>query len=333
MVIAATFSFLLVPVLSAGAENLSCGGKNLLEQWKTENRAEYEQAFAEGNKVLNGKGIFWKIEKEGTDTSYLLGTMHLSDPRVLDIPIDAQDAQYDARILLLESNEILDIKKAMGHMLMKPELLMLPPGKRIEDFLTKEQTETLTEGLKARGIPLAAVNRFRPWMITSSIAVSRCELARKAKGAKVLDEQIALDAADYDIPVEGLETFEEQMTAMNSMSIDNQVKSLLATLALGNRAEDVAELMIELYEARNLGPFASLLLKGYSQDTSTATDGIYSEFANTMIIKRNHTMAKRATPHLAEGGAFIAVGALHLQGEEGLVELIRQQGYTVSAAE
>ena len=51
-----------------------------------------------------------------------------------------------------------------------------------------------------------------------------------------------------------------------------------------------------------------------------------------MVTTRNHGMAENAEPILAAGSTFIAVGALHLPGKEGLVELLRQAGYTVSPA-
>jgi uncharacterized protein YbaP (TraB family) len=52
-----------------------------------------------------------------------------------------------------------------------------------------------------------------------------------------------------------------------------------------------------------------------------------------MITTRNKTMAAHAEPILAKGNAFIAVGALHLPGPEGLIELLRKNGYTVSMVE
>jgi uncharacterized protein YbaP (TraB family) len=316
----------------AWAESAGCGGKNLLEQLKTENREDYEKLIAEGEKIPNGKGVFWKIEKDGIEPSYLLGTMHLSDPRILDLPDSVYDAQYDAKVVIVEASEILDLKKAMGQLLMRPELTMLPDGKRIEDFLTKDEAKTLADGLRARGMVFSAVNRMRPWMISTTLATPVCETARRAKGARFLDQQIALDAFDEDIPVEGLETLDEQLNAMNSISTENHVKSLLQAVALGDQIKDITETMVQLYEAGEMGLLWQLLFKRYAVDPSAMASGM-SEFENAMLTKRNHVMAERSTRFLSAGNAFVAVGALHLQGEEGLVELFRKQGYTVTRAE
>jgi uncharacterized protein YbaP (TraB family) len=59
----------------------------------------------------------------------------------------------------------------------------------------------------------------------------------------------------------------------------------------------------------------------------------YAAFEKRIITDRNHVMAERASTYLAKGGAFMAVGALHLPGEEGLVELLRKQGFTVTSVQ
>ncbi|MBW6423909.1 TraB/GumN family protein [Rhizobium sp. XQZ8] len=325
-------SALLFVSSPALAQTQACSGKNLVEALKSENQPEYEQLVAQGDKVPNAKGIFWKIEKDGLDTSYLFGTMHVSDPRVLDLPESVEDARYDASVVIVESTEVLDMKKAMGRVLMQPDMMWLPDGKRLEDYLSKEDAERLAAGLKARGMVLSAVNRMRPWLISSTLAGTGCEGKRQAKGIKMLDMQIAFDAIDEDIPLEGLETFEEQFAAMNSVSTEKQVQNLLTMVTSGVQTRDFTETMIQLYEAGDFSLIWPMLTGRYASDPLVATSGI-SEFEDAMLIKRNHLMAERSARFLTEGGAFIAVGALHLQGEKGLVELFRKQGYTVTRAD
>ena len=59
----------------------------------------------------------------------------------------------------------------------------------------------------------------------------------------------------------------------------------------------------------------------------------YAAFEQAMIVERNKTMIKNAEPIIGAGSAFIAVGALHLPGPEGLIELLRRAGHTVSAVD
>jgi uncharacterized protein YbaP (TraB family) len=60
---------------------------------------------------------------------------------------------------------------------------------------------------------------------------------------------------------------------------------------------------------------------------------VVQEFTARLVVERNYRMAERIQPQLREGNALIAVGALHLPGEEGLLALLAEEGYRVSAVE
>ncbi|MGF9565713.1 TraB/GumN family protein [Neorhizobium sp. JUb45] len=307
-----------------------CTGNNVLDELKTQDPARYAKVIAEGEKTPNGKGIFWKIEKDGVPTSYLLGTMHVTDPRVLAMPAGAAEAAKDAKTIAIESDEILDEKKAMAGLMTKPDLLMFMDGKTIKTLLPEEQVAKLEAALKERNIPLAAVQSFKPWMISGMIALPACELARKANAAPFLDKKIALDAIAAGKPVKGLESMEEQLSAMAALPLDLHLKSLAETLDLGSRMNDVTETMTALYVAGDIGLTVPMLRALTPEDDKEADAG-YAEFEKMIVTKRNHVMADRSAALFKEGGLFMAVGALHLPGEEGVIELLRKQGFKVSA--
>jgi uncharacterized protein YbaP (TraB family) len=132
--------------------------------------------------------------------------------------------------------------------------------------------------------------------------------------------------------LEGLETGQEQFEAMNSVPLDKQVELLTGTAALYHLLPDMFETMIALYLDGEIAMIMPTLtgigmLNGQDEDES---ESLFQQF---LIVDRNRTMAERALPILEKGNVFIAVGALHLPGEEGIVELLRKAGYTVTAAE
>lgn len=308
-----------------------CTGNNILDELKAQDPDKYAAVIAEGAKVPNGKGIFWTIEKDGVAPSYLLGTMHVTDPRVLAMPAGAADASKAAKTIAIESDEIIDEKKAMAGLMTKPELLMFMDGKTIKTLLSEDQVAKLEAALKERNIPLAAVQSFKPWMISGMIALPACELARKANAAPFLDKKIALDAIAAGKPVKGLETMQEQLSAMAALPLDLHLKSLTETLDLGSRMNDVIETMTALYLSGDIGLTVPMLRALTPEQDAKDADAGYAAFEEMIVTKRNHIMADRATPMLNEGGLFLAVGALHLPGEEGVVELLRKQGFTVTA--
>ncbi|MBR0554178.1 TraB/GumN family protein [Ciceribacter sp. L1K23] len=313
---------------SARADDQTCRGRNLLRQLETENKAAFDSLVDEAAEVPNGKGLFWQVEKPGTPPSWLFGTMHVTDPRVLAMPNAARDALMKASTVAIESDEILDEKKAMAAMLMKPELSMFTDGSTIVDHLDDTDAKILEEGLRDRGLSLAAVSRMKPWILAGFVALPACELARKASGASFLDKKIAEDAVAAGKTVKGLETLEEQLAAMGELPLSFHIEALLETLALGDRMQDVMSTMTDLYVSGDIG-MTMPMLKAVT-DSHSGSDGSYAAFEQRIVTDRNHVMANRSMPILKEGNAFIAVGALHLPGEEGLVELLRKQGFTVS---
>ena len=312
----------------ADAQDASCGGRNILGELKDSDPAAYKRVLDEGVAIPNGKGIFWKVEKAGLSPSWLMGTMHLTDARVLNMPDAARAAWPDARTVIVESDEILDEKKAMVGLLSRPELTMLTDGATISGLLSASDTQKLEAGLKARGLSLPLVARMQPWMIASFVSLPACELARKARGAAFLDQKIAGDAKAEGKTLVGLETMEEQLSAMAGLPVKFHLDALIETLALGSRMDDAVETMIELYLAGDVG-LTMPMLKTLTPPGADPDKG-YAAFEQRIIIDRNKVMATRAAPHFTKGHVFMAVGALHLPGDEGLVSLLRQQGYTVT---
>ena len=308
----------------------SCGGKDLMAELQKSDPDKYASIIAAGDKVENGKGIFWKIEKPGLKPSWLLGTMHVSDSRVLTMPKGAAEAVAATDMIVVESDEILDDKKAAAALFANPSLTMLTDGSTISQHLSPEDNAKLEAGLKARGIALAAVSRMQPWLISSSFEMTGCEVRRKTAGTKFLDQKLASDAAAEGKQVKGLETLAEQAKAMSDLPITLHLKSLIQTLELGDKINDVNETMTDLYLAGNIGAMIPML-KVIEPD-QTISDDDTAVFEQRIILDRNKVMAERAAPILDKGNAFIAVGALHLAGDQGLVSLLRKQGFTVTAA-
>lgn len=323
-------SFLLIVAsLSPAQAEEECRGENLLAKLERDDPKRYSAVVKEGLDILNGEGLFWKIERQGLASSYLLGTMHVTDPRVLQMPSAAAEAHASASTIVIESDEILDEAKATAAILTKPELTMFTDGQSIESLLSVEDRLVLEEGLKDRGLSLSAVSRMKPWMLAGLVASSACELARKAEGAVFLDKKIALDAMAAGKSVKGLETLAEQLEAIAEMPMEFHLQALVETVRLGEDMDDVLETMTELYLAGKTG-MTLPALRAITPSEDANDESVYAAFESAIISGRNKRMASRAAPIVQEGSAFIAVGALHLPGQDGLVELLREQGFTVS---
>lgn len=324
-------SFLALVVIAPAAAQAVCGGKDLFAELQQNDPAKLLELEEKAARTANGEGILWKIEKDGRSLSWLFGTIHMTDPRVTSLDAGAQDAFDSANRLVIETTDVLDEAKLLGELAKRPDLMMFTDGSTLMDSVSSEDAAILADGLRDRGIPIGSVAKMKPWMLLAAVAMPPCEQARKAAGEKILDARLASDAAAAGKHVSGLETAIEQMEAMASLPMDFHIRGLIDTLKLGARSDDVVETMIVLYKAGRTGMYWPLF-EATLGDGGALGEG-YAAFEQTIITNRNQTMVDRAEPLLAEGGVFMAVGALHLPGEKGIVELLRAKGYRVAQAQ
>jgi hypothetical protein len=178
-------------------------------------------------------------------------------------------------------------------------------------------------------VDLAAL--FKPWIVTMILSVSDCERTKVQQGARVLDMKIAEIGKARGLEVVGLETIPAQFEALAAVPEQQQLDMLRASLKFADRTDDLMETLVQLYLGRKITaamPFQIALAK-----EAGVSDQAFAGFQQKLLVERNEKMSAVAEPLLDAGGVFIAVGALHLPGENGLVALLRQAGYSVSPLE
>jgi uncharacterized protein len=126
----------------------------------------------------------------------------------------------------------------------------------------------------------------------------------------------------------GLETPREQLDAIETMR--PEVAATLLTLAAREPLmnDDLYATLLRLYQESR--PAEILPISDAIGGLSEAERSAQDQFMRVLLVDRNAVMAERAAPLIASGGAFIAVGALHLAGKTGLIERFRADGYTVT---
>ena len=198
-------------------------------------------------------------------------------------------------------------------------------------MLDTADLEIARAALQALGVPREMAAAFRPWLVTLSLAMAPCERRRHAAGLAPLDARIAEAGRRRGTPVIGLETIEDQLRALAGVPETDQLHILRASLKHYDRATDLMETMVQRYLARDLGamwPFQIELAK----QAGLSAEG-FKTFEHQLVAVRNGRMRDAALPLLREGGVFIGVGALHLPGRLGLVEMLREAGFTLTAIE
>jgi hypothetical protein len=300
-----------------------CQGSDLIN---VDGLAAAEAARADD--LINGEGLLWRIEKPGLAPSTLFGTIHSTDESALEIAQRAAQSITGAKIVATELGGPIDtIEKAN----ITAATLAKALDRDHDTFESaiapadRPKIETLITGL---GYPAEFAHHLKPWFLAILTALPKCEGERETLNLPEVDQFLAETARDSGVKVIGLETAEEQLAAIANMRPDVAATLLTLTARDPGLNDNLYATMLRLYrESRPAEILAvSDALGGLSESERAAQD----EFMLALLQGRSATMAERAAPLLASGGAFIAVGALHLAGKSGLVERFRAQGYRVT---
>lgn len=193
------------------------------------------------------------------------------------------------------------------------EDMKLKEGKLKDMFSEDEWTQLDTYFQEKFKTPLITFNDFSPFYVQSMIMQAQMG----SKAAKAVDMHFYDEARKRRMKVRGIETLDEQLSAINDLPVEDQKQMLLD--AIDQDYKSGMDEMMKLYRKGDLDGL---------QDMSEEED-MGDEFEESLVTDRNKVMADRVIPMIKEKATFIGVGALHLPGEEGLIELLRSAGYSV----
>lgn len=277
-------------------------------------------AAARAEAIRHGQGLLWRVEKPGVPASHVFGTIHTVDHRVLTLPKPVTEALAAARSLCVE----LILDEATDRSL--AQAATLPADSRLEDIVGKKMFGRVVGAGRRYGIEAERLQRLKPWALVSLFGIPPADVARMSAGEPVLDDWLQLDAAQRGVPVYGLETTEEQIAVFDTMPEAEQITLLDGTLADSEHIDELFGALVDRYLARDVAAIYGMLV-GQPTDAGRAS---MRSFEKRLILDRNRRMAARLTERLAGGNAFVAVGALHLPGDKGVLHLLEGQGFRVT---
>jgi len=260
------------------------------------------------------QGLLWRVETAQGKVSHLFGTIHSDDPRVLDLPQVVAQAYAGSSVVVLE----MDLGKLAPEEMAKA--LALPEKKNLADLLPAElyhDTVILMAGL---GYPEELTNRLNPWAVQMTLSMP------PPSTGNFLDLQLYQQAIAEKKGVVGLESMAEQLAVFSGLTLADQIVLLSQAVEEYPQLEARMEVIISAWLQRDLDSLLAL----NDESMAKLPAAVQQHFGRSLLEDRNHRMAERSLPLLRQGGAFIAVGAMHMIGDEGIVELLRKQGMKVT---
>jgi uncharacterized protein YbaP (TraB family) len=259
------------------------------------------------------QGTLWRASRAGIPASHVFGTIHLADPRVLELPTPVLQALAKSRRYAME------VPHWEGHDWRMYEAAQLPAGRDLEQLIGPEAFARLRAALAGR-VPEPVIARLKPWAALANITVTP-----EGYESATLDQKLFAMARARRLPIEALEGTEEHISVFDGIPLDTQVAMLRHTLEQRDALAAMIEPTLQAWLKRDLAGIRAVNDRIAARFPAMAPH--YARFIRHLVDNRTVVMAHRLHGPLRSGGVFVAVGATHLVGEKGLLRLIEQQGY------
>ena len=257
--------------------------------------------------------LLWKISGNNlSNPSYLYGTMHSRDKRAHQFG--------DSVLLKLNECDAVALELLTSEMSMNPysmiEYIMMKDTTL--DMLMSEDAYKQVKSLAGENLGMfgMVVDKIMP-IFTSGLIT---EMMMGNDMESTVDEFFEKTAIDYGKKTIGIETVEEQLRALSKISLKEQAEMLAEQLQTIDEDSAIFEELMECYNDQNL----PCLQEIYS------SEGVSATFDEALVNARNETMGHRIDSIIQLQPTFVAVGALHLPGESGLLESLKKSGYAVT---
>lgn len=261
------------------------------------------------------KGILWQVSIETTEPSYVFGTFHSDDDAILDLPVSVRKALYQSSLLVLEMT--LD-PASVSHM---QKAAILPEGKNLRHTINDNLIYSeAVSNMALRGSPRSLTSRMKPWAVYMSLNTP------EKKSGMFQDLLLSLLAGVQNKPVTALEAAHEQVAVYDGLSLAEQVELLEALLGSYGKNDAEYEQIKDYYLQADLAG----LVDAASVKNLEVNNNLKEKIQRRLVDNRNDRMVRRMKPYLEQGDAFIAVGALHLAGTNGILNQLNERGYRIT---
>jgi uncharacterized protein YbaP (TraB family) len=259
--------------------------------------------------------LLWRISgKDLAQPSYLYGTIHMICPEDMKLGDSLRNSVANCERLFLE----IDMD-APGMMMKTMKMSMLSSGS-IRDLMTKPDYTRLESFMKdSLGMPMLLLNKMKPFTLMSLMYAKLLPCNKPAS----YEESLMKMAKKQEKEIMGLESIEDQMAVFDQIPDSMEIRMLMALIDDFQGQRDEFARMINAYLQKDLQQLGKMI--GDAPDI----DG----FEDLLLVNRNKRWIPIISAEIKKSPSLFAVGAGHLPGPDGVIELLRKEGFIVSPVE
>lgn len=273
--------------------------------------------ISQSNNVSNTpvNTLLWKITGNGLKKpSYLFGTMHI---------LCADDAKLNDSLKSVIKNcdevyfeiDLSDMKGMMNSL----KFMRMADNKRLSDVLNAEDYAKVKKYFDTHStmLPFSMLERFKPMFISSMVEEGDLD----CKNTNGMEMVIMSELHQWNKKINGLETAEFQAGLFDSIPYEKQAKDLVNYLDSSAEYKKMTDSLVVAYRNADLAKI---------DEMTTKEDPSMVNYLDLMLYGRNRNWVGKMKTILPGESLLFAVGAGHLPGNQGLINLLRKNGYTVS---
>jgi uncharacterized protein YbaP (TraB family) len=274
--------------------------------------------FARDPLSQSKKSFLWKVQSK-TNTVYVLGSIHYLKKEMYPLDEKIEKAFEQSNVLGVEANvdnvSKIDVQKLV-------EIAFYSGNETLEKHLSPETYELVKKKLTEVGASLETANKYRPWFL--ALSLTSLEVVKLGFDPDYGIDRYFLSKATEKKKIVELESLEYQINLFSAFSEKDQELFLLYTLKDINVLEQELDKLVNAWRAGDEKGIESIVTKSLKEDKRLTP--VYEK----LVIERNKKMASKIEDYLKEKETyFVIVGAGHLVGSQGIIELLRSKGFVV----
>ena len=267
------------------------------------------------------KTLLWKISGNGLEKpSYLFGTIHMlcADDAVLSSNMKKAISSCDEVYFEVDMDNLFEMIGAISKMKMTGDTTL-------QDLLSKEDYKKVKNYFETKSslLPFSMLETFKPILAASTLE----EGSLPCENTAMMEQVIMEEAKKNKKKIQGMETMAYQAGLLDSIPYKLQAQQLVSYIdgvSTGDKEDKQMKEMFDAYKKQDLKKLEDLMVE---------TDAGMAGFTDLLLYHRNQNWVKKLKSLMLEKSLVIAVGAGHLPGEKGVINLLRKEGYTVTPVE
>ncbi|NBB88863.1 MAG: TraB/GumN family protein [Bacteroidetes bacterium] len=289
--------------------------------------AQVEHAQLEKDTLAHA--LLWKIShSELEEPSYLFGTIHMIKKEDYFLPQGLLTAidQTEEMVFEIDMAAMSDMSQMMGMM----SQITMKGDTTLKTLLSPQNYEVVTDFFKEKGLPIFFLEKIKPMFLSAMVGMdgeipsgtNDMTDLRNAFGKNMKSYEFELNsiAESANKSVSGLETIDFQMSLFDQISYQDQAKYLVRSIKQTNEGGGMEEGIFEMYKSMNINKMAE----------SLSTEEDIEGMEDALLTERNVNWIPLIEEQIKQNPTLFAVGAGHLGGENGVIRLLRSEGYTLT---